>query len=86
MGFKRVETVSDHFRHGIPLAVLCLACGHYAELNPSDVAKRCASHIKPENLPFRCCQCGARGERLAHGKEARRRRYGRPVEQRGRPW
>ena len=86
MGFRRVETVAEHLLHGVPLAILCLACRRYVELDPVDVAKHCASHTKPEDLPFRCSRCGARREQLAHGKEARRLHYGRPVEQRDQPW
>lgn len=86
MGFRRVETVCEHFRHGIPLAILCRACGRYIELNPADLPRHCPSRSRPENLPFRCSRCGARGETLAHGKEARRLHYSRPSEQRGQPW
>jgi hypothetical protein len=72
VGYKRIDLLSDHSRHGIAVAVFCRKCGHFAELDAADLLRRGRRNLPPTALPFRCARCNARGDQIAVGKEARR--------------
>lgn len=71
MGTKRLDTLGELARHGVNIPVLCRKCRRFVEVSPSPLALRFGWGRWPEDVPWRCSACGARGKAVAVGRAAR---------------
>ncbi|WP_434619142.1 hypothetical protein [Azospirillum sp. B2RO_4] len=72
MGSKRFDDVRDFHRHGERIAVFCLRCRRYAEVDAGPLILRPATiNRHPSALPWRCSRCRATGKDILVGYDAR---------------
>ncbi len=71
MSTKRLDSLGRLAYHGVLIPLKCTACGHFAEVKPSDFILRFGWAAAPERIPWRCSRCGAHRERILVGLAAR---------------
>ncbi|MFL7901602.1 hypothetical protein ACJ41P_10745 [Azospirillum argentinense] len=71
MGTKRLDCLGQLSRHNVMVAVFCKGCQHFAELDPAPLMMRFGWGAAPEDIPWRCSECGAGRSRILVGRHAR---------------
>lgn len=76
MGTKRIESIGDCWRHGIPVCIACRTCGHYRVIEHleqwvEEIGGRTASFFDVAAKRFRCSRCGGKDVVVAPGDRPR---------------